>query len=490
VVFDSYNASTVTVTRAYQYVLAHRVDANIRVVNMSLGGYGEANNDVTLHSAIAQADQAGILTVCAGGNSNASNTLYPSDYEEVLSVVAVDKTNTRPSFSDHNQYKDLAAPGVNIYSTGYVSDTSYRYSDGTSMASPMVAATAALLFAKDSRLTPDQVKQVLYDSATDLGDSGWDPYYGYGLVNAKAALETLEGPGVPPSPEGDIFTLTSALDKTKCFDIPGASSANGVRVALWPLEQRPNQRFRFVQGSDGYFTIINVKSKLALDISGGIAKDNASVIQYTPTGRDNQKWRLIENNNGTFTVVSKLNEEYCLDLSGNTSANSTPIIVYTKGTNKKNQQFFLNKVTPYIPNGTYKIQSVRSGQLLDIEGGSLSNNARALSWPANGGLNQQFTFTYNALTGYYTIRSVKSKKVLDVSGASAGEGASVIQYTSSGAYNQQWALVEAPNGAYYIYAAHSGKVLDLKGGGVANGTPVIVWSLNGGTNQRWVFTAV
>ena len=286
-----------------------------------------------------------------------------------------------------------------------------------------------------------------------------------------------------------IVTITSALNTSRCFDIPGESSANAVQVALWTLEQRPNQRFRFTKDSDGYYTITNIKSQLALDVSGGVAKNSASVVQYTPTGRANQKWKLISNANGSYTMVSKLNENYCLDLSGGGSANGTKLIVYEKGSNKSNQQFSVNKIAAVIANGSYTIQSESSGRFLDIEGVSYNNNARAISWTGNNGLNQRFIFTYNTQTGYYRILSVNSNKPLDVYSASKNEGAAVVQYDANGAYNQQWYIEKAANGSYYFYAAHSGKVLDLKGASTANSTPIIVWSLNGGANQRWKIAA-
>ena len=497
VVGSTGGSSSEALLRAYAYVMANRAVANIRVINLSLGGYTPAQDDL-LRQAIIDAKAAGILTVCAAGNKgndpNFSTTgtitgdtqyIYPGDYDEVVSVVAVDDRNNHAAFSDHNAYKDLAAPGVNIYSTGYISDNSYRSDSGTSMAAPYVSGIAALIFAKDPTLSPDQVRNILYASATDLGTPGVDPYYGHGLVNAEAALTVAS-----QDFNNSIVTITSALNTSRCFDIPGESSANAVQVALWTLEQRPNQRFRFTKDSDGYYTITNIKSQLALDVSGGVAKNSASVVQYTPTGRANQKWKLISNANGSYTMVSKLNENYCLDLSGGGSANGTKLIVYEKGSNKSNQQFSVNKIAAVIANGSYTIQSESSGRFLDIEGVSYNNNARAISWTGNNGLNQRFIFTYNTQTGYYRILSVNSNKPLDVYSASKNEGAAVVQYDANGAYNQQWALVATSGGSYYFYAAHSGKVLDLKGAATTDGTPIIVWSLNGGNNQRWVLTAV
>ncbi|MGH7606305.1 MAG: S8 family serine peptidase, partial [Gemmatimonadales bacterium] len=60
---------------------------------------------------------------------------------------------------------------------------------GTSMASPHAAGVAALVLSRNPALTPDQLRAVLRTSAVDLGAPGWDPLFGYGRVNARAAVE-------------------------------------------------------------------------------------------------------------------------------------------------------------------------------------------------------------------------------------------------------------------------------------------------------------
>ncbi|MDR1014981.1 MAG: InlB B-repeat-containing protein [Coriobacteriales bacterium] len=192
--------STSDVVKAYDYVMARNADsaANVRVVNLSLGS---SSPDTALHNKIVAAKSAGILTVASAGNDatkpenigSDGNSLpnYPSDHPEVTAVTAVDRNNQRASFSQYNDAKDIAAPGVSIASTsGTGADNSVEKS-GTSMAAPVVSGVAALLFAQDPTLTPAQAQQVLYGTAVDLGDPGKDTYYGHGLVDAYAALESL-----------------------------------------------------------------------------------------------------------------------------------------------------------------------------------------------------------------------------------------------------------------------------------------------------------
>jgi glucan-binding YG repeat protein/subtilisin family serine protease len=219
-------ATTLELRNAYDHVFAYRTTANIRVINLSLGGYDAEDNDTLFHNKITQAKGYGILTVCAGGNNGDSNDSdykvdgiptndnkpnYPSDYDEVISVVNVNSSNVRSS-SDFNNAKDIAAPGVGIYSTAFDNNTAFTSSSGTSMATPIVSGTAALLFAKSPGLSVDEVKDILYSTATDVvytngsevAGPGWDKYTGYGVVDADAALEELdareEALAPPPSP--------------------------------------------------------------------------------------------------------------------------------------------------------------------------------------------------------------------------------------------------------------------------------------------------
>src|SRR5665811_968443 len=86
---------------------------------------------------------------------------------------------------------DLAAPGVSVLST--YAGSLYQYMSGTSMASPYVAASAALLLAANPVLTPTAVESRLERNATDLGAPGHDDHYGYGLVSPYGALTDAVG---------------------------------------------------------------------------------------------------------------------------------------------------------------------------------------------------------------------------------------------------------------------------------------------------------
>ncbi|OGO24506.1 MAG: hypothetical protein A2Z28_00270 [Chloroflexi bacterium RBG_16_51_9] len=165
------------------------IDNGMQVINMSLG----TSSDVqSLHDAVDAAYAAGIVLVAAAGNSGDTDpdddVIYPAKYASVIAVAATDDTDTRASWSSDGPDVESAAPGVSIYST--YKGGGFATLSGTSMASPHVAGTVALVLAANPTLTPGDVRATLQATADDLGATGLDNYYGHGLVDAG---ETVTG---------------------------------------------------------------------------------------------------------------------------------------------------------------------------------------------------------------------------------------------------------------------------------------------------------
>lgn len=165
------------------------IDNGMQVVNMSLGS---SSDNTSFHQAITAVYNAGILQVAAAGNNGdgygtgTGEVTYPAAYPELIAVTATDSSDNFAVFSSFGSEVDLAAPGVEVYSTW--NDGRYRTLSGASMAAPHVAGAAALRLALYPGESPDQIKAVLENSAQDLGAAGWDPYFGAGLVNALGAV--------------------------------------------------------------------------------------------------------------------------------------------------------------------------------------------------------------------------------------------------------------------------------------------------------------
>jgi len=167
--------------------IVYAVDNGARIINLSLGG---ASQSQALCDAVAYAASRGALVVAAAGNTGGA-VLYPAACADALAVAATNQTDGRPPFSNYGPQIDLAAPGVDIYSTWYatgIQASGYFTKSGTSMAAPHVAGAAALLWSQWPAWTPDQVRQRLLATATDVGTPGWDAYTGWGRLDVAAAL--------------------------------------------------------------------------------------------------------------------------------------------------------------------------------------------------------------------------------------------------------------------------------------------------------------
>ncbi|MGB3906558.1 MAG: S8 family serine peptidase, partial [Anaerolineae bacterium] len=106
---------------------------------------------------------------------------------ETMAVAATNQSDFRAGFSDYGPEIDVAAPGVDIYSTLW--NDNYGSKDGTSMAAPHVAGQAALIWSLCPGLTNAEVQDLIESTAKDLGTAGWDPYYGFGRINVLNSVE-------------------------------------------------------------------------------------------------------------------------------------------------------------------------------------------------------------------------------------------------------------------------------------------------------------
>jgi subtilisin family serine protease len=173
------------------------VAADADVINMSLG----ANAAAVGCTAVELANANDIVVVVAAGNYGAySNPAeFPASCPGVVTVSATRDDGQTTFWSSFDAPVDIAAPGEDVVSSLPESDAAYTAlggvapMSGTSMASPIVAGVAALVRAANPSLSAAQVAMVLQNAAADAGNPGWDPEYGYGVVDAYAAVTAGAG---------------------------------------------------------------------------------------------------------------------------------------------------------------------------------------------------------------------------------------------------------------------------------------------------------
>ncbi len=159
------------------------------VISMSLGASSDPGPAV--HNKIIEAYNAGIVLVAAAGNEgdgdgSTDEYSWPAAYDEVIAVGATNSDDIIASFSNSGPFVEVVAPGVRIRST--YKNGGYDTLSGTSMATPHVSGLIALYIAINGKQSPDTIRNWLHQNAIDLGDPGWDPVYGYGLVQATGLI--------------------------------------------------------------------------------------------------------------------------------------------------------------------------------------------------------------------------------------------------------------------------------------------------------------
>jgi subtilisin family serine protease len=170
--------------------LRYAADNGAHIVNMSFGG---PQMSYILADALRYAQSRGVLLVAAAGNRASSDAQYPAANDGVLSVAATNDSGSLAYFSSYGAWVDLAAPGMNILSTS--PSNGMTTLSGTSMASPIVAGSAALIKAQNPTFTAERIAQQLTSTSTAT-TSGPTKAFGAGLVHAGRALSVATPPAL------------------------------------------------------------------------------------------------------------------------------------------------------------------------------------------------------------------------------------------------------------------------------------------------------
>lgn len=184
--------------------IRYAVDNGAKILNMSFGKAYSPDKKV-VWEAFKYAEKKGVLLIKAAGNDNVNideDIHFPTVYDTNGNVVSnnvitvgantMDNNNLRASFSNYGKKSvDVFAPGAAIYSTVPNKDGEYKDLDGTSMASPVVAGVAALVWSHYPKLSVQQIRQVIVDSV-NKNDQLKDISVTGGVVDAYKAVQLAE----------------------------------------------------------------------------------------------------------------------------------------------------------------------------------------------------------------------------------------------------------------------------------------------------------
>ncbi len=266
--------------------IVYAVDHGARVVSLSLTGPAPST---TLQNAVDYARAHGVIVVAAAGNSGDSTAAYPADYDDVVAVAASDVNDRRAWFSSYGPATALAAPGVGVMTTQM--GGGYGGSTGTSPATAMTAGTFALLLAANPGLTVDDAVTRMTENAVDLGTKGWDPYFGFGRVDAYAAL--MPGQSVRHLPDHTlpVVKLVSPTANSLVYGLVpidvSASDNVGVTEVDLVVDQQLREKalmppFSFAWDTSSVSPGRHILQLFACDASGNCAASRKAAVLVTP----------------------------------------------------------------------------------------------------------------------------------------------------------------------------------------------------------------
>ena len=234
---DKGSGSDAQIIQGITYAADHGAD----VINMSLSGPDPSE---ALDKAVEYASAKGVVACASSGNENDPAVGYPAASPGCIAVGATSKNKTRASYSNYGSALDVVAPGGDgaLYGHGIIQQTFKFFEDptsgfeftsmiGTSMACPHVAGIAALVKSRFPAWSADEVGAAVSSTCRDLGPSGWDPEYGWGLVDAAAAL-SVSKPALDQPVPNDVSPDHSKEGSKLNVKVSGSDLTSPVKVLL------------------------------------------------------------------------------------------------------------------------------------------------------------------------------------------------------------------------------------------------------------------
>jgi hypothetical protein len=297
--------------------LVYAADQGARVANVSFLGLSDSS---TVRNAAQYMKDKGGLVIVSGGNTGALQSYAVTT--SMIAVSATDGNDARTSWSSYGNYIALAAPGAGIWTTTW--GGGYGAVSGTSFSSPVTAGVVALMMGAKPALPNTQIESLLYSTAVDLGTPGRDPYYGYGRVNAAAAVQAAASAVVAGDTQVPAVSITSPVSGASVSGLVGVNVTASDNVGVARVELRVNSTTVAVDTSAPFAFTWD---------SGGVPNGMANLMAYAFDAAGNSKASTavsVNVANGT-TVVTKDTTapqvKIVNPVAGNVSGNNVPISV-------------------------------------------------------------------------------------------------------------------------------------------------------------------
>ncbi len=337
------DCNTGSLTSGYDGII-WAADNDADVINMSWGGGGSSNYGQNVCN---YAWNLGSILVAAAGNDGTSQQFYPAAYNNVISVASTTSGDSKSSFSQYGSWVDISAPGSSILSTN--EGSSYQVTQGTSMASPLVAGLVGLMISHAPSAPQQEVVNCLLNTADniDASNSNYIGQLGAGRINAYQALLCMNqftyaldvGISSINNPEGSIcsasvdpeITLTNFGGNTvTSVDIEYQIDAGPINVLNWTGS--------LAQGQSTNITLpTQTPGAGAHTFTATAINPNGSTDQNTSNNSETSNFSIVINGQiADLTVItdcygSEITWSVNEDGSGNTVASGGPYTNITGG---------------------------------------------------------------------------------------------------------------------------------------------------------------
>ncbi|MHC5216939.1 RICIN domain-containing protein [Enterococcus sp. LJL128] len=282
--------------------------------------------------------------------------------------------------------------------------------------------------------------------------------------------------------EPNVVTITDGLYQfagVETDSVLAVDEASKNELKVKPSTYSSTEHFTVTKVTDGWYTITNSSSNMALDVEEEKTSDKAAVQLSMEEDAEEQRFRFIDAGDGNVYIQSELGEYIERDTAEATMETTVQADTLTESTEQKWRVAAASapNVVQIQSGARYFISSnVNTNMVLDVYKGGTQNGANVQLWREGGGSQQKFIIEV-VDANWYRIINEKSKKVLDVASGSKANGANVQQYAWNGTDAQKFRFVDAGNGFCYIQNK-LGKYLDIEAAQNKNGANVQMYGLN------------
>jgi thermitase len=277
-------------TSAISQAITYAADHGARVANASFGGI--AGSAAIQSAAQYMKNKGGLVFVSAGNNGIDENIAQTTT---LVAVSATDEWDNRTSWSSYGNFVSLAAPGI-VYTTR--PGSSYGQAMGTSFSSPLAAGVAALVMSANPALSSTQVEKLLFSTAADLGSAGRDNIYGYGRVDAGAAVKAATSTVVAVDAQAPAVAISNLNASTTVSGVVPVNVSASDNVGVARVELKVN----------GTTVAVDTVAPFAFSWdSAGVANGMASVVAqaYDAAGNTAASLPVMVNVANSIPLVQK-----------------------------------------------------------------------------------------------------------------------------------------------------------------------------------------